>query len=166
MKHENQVYKACSILHIRRRSGSLSKSNSRRGVRPATTIATAIAALMLTACSDGNGTISFRSSDEAIREYHGFLSGLQQTDKVSIQSLAKSVNEWRVLHDSVTSCLARDTATVSHSNPYAAYREVNDSIHNELYRMALSKQRTFRDLLYLLENRPLPMPVMANCNKP
>lgn len=165
MKHENQVYKACSILHIRRRSGSLSKSNSRRGVRPATTIATAIAALMLTACSDGNGTISFRSSDEAIREYHGFLSGLQQTDKVSIQSLAKSVNEWRVLHDSVTSCLARDTATVSHSNPYAAYREVNDSIHNNCA-VWLFPSSALSATCSILENKPLPMPVMANCNKP
>ena len=127
------------------------KSNSHGGIRLAVFIATVFAVFMLTACSDGNGTKSFRSGDEAIREYHGFLTNLRQNDKVSIQTLVKIVNEWRVLDDSVTSCISRDTVRKAHSYPFTVYHELNDSIHIELCRMAMSKQRTFHDLLYLRE---------------
>lgn len=141
------------------------KSNSHGSIRLGVSLATVFAVFMLTACSDGNGTKSFHSSDEAIREYHGFLSTLRQCDKVAIQSLAKTINEWRVLDDSVTSCISRDTVRKAHSYPFAVYRELNDSIHIELCRMAMSKQRTFHDLLYLREQTP-PMPVMRNYCKP
>ena len=59
------------------------------GIRLAICIATVFAVFMLTACSDGNGTKSLRSSDEAIREYHGFLTNLRQSDKVTIQIVGK-----------------------------------------------------------------------------
>ncbi|MDO4932480.1 MAG: hypothetical protein Q4E63_07555 [Prevotellaceae bacterium] len=79
------------------------------------------------------------------------LTNLRKDDKVSVQSLAKAISEWRVLNDSVASCLARDTAGFSHSYPFAAYREIKDSIHIELCRMAMSRQRSYRDLFYLRE---------------
>lgn len=141
----------CIVLHCKKQNFGSAKSNSNDGIRLAACIATAIAAFMLTACSDGNGMMSFRSSDEAISEYHGFLTNLRKDDKVSVQSLAKAISEWRVLNDSVVSCLARDTAGFSHSYPFAAYREIKDSIHIELCRMAMSRQRSYRDLLYLRE---------------
>lgn len=141
----------CTILHCKRQDCNPVKSNSDNGVRLAVCIATAIAAFMLTACSDSNGMKSFRSSDEAIREYQGFLTNLRKSDKVSIQTLAKSINDWRILDDSVASCIARDTIKSSHSYPFADYREINDSIHIELCRMAMSKQRSYHDLLYLRE---------------
>ena len=80
-----------------------------------------------------------------------FLTTLRQNGKVSIQTLVKIVNEWRVLDDSVTSCISRDTVRKAHSYPFTVYHELNDSIHIELCRMAMSKQRTFHDLLYLRE---------------
>lgn len=152
MTYKNQHCRGCVILHCKKQSHLSAKSNSNDGIRLAACIATAIAALMLTACSDGNGMMSFRSSDEAISEYHGFLTNLRKDDKVSVQSLAKAISEWRVLNDSVASCLARDTAGFSHSYPFAAYREIKDSIRIELCRMAMSRQRSYRDLLYLREH--------------
>lgn len=151
MGYENQVYLRSFILHRTKQDRHSAKSNSANGIRLAVCIATMIAAFMLTACSDASGTKSFRSSDEAIREYHGFLTGLRKNDKASIQTLAKAINDWRVLDDSVASCIARDTIRKAHSYPYEAYREVNDSIHIELCRMAMSRLRTFHDLLYLRE---------------
>lgn len=151
MTYKNQHCRGCVILHCKKQDNRSAKSNSNDGIRLATCIATAIAAFMLTACSDGNGMTSFRSSDEAISEYHGFLTNLRKDDNVSVQSLAKAICEWRVLNDSVASCLARDTAGFSHSYPFAAYREIKDSIRIELCRMAMSKQRSYRDLLYLRE---------------
>ena len=149
MKYETQLFGGQTILHCMKQILLNVKANSHGGIRLAICIATAFAVFMLTACSNGNGTKSFHSSDEAIREYHGFLTSLRQSDKVTIQSLAKTINEWRMLDDSVSSCISRDTVRKAHSYPFAVYRELNDSIHIELCRMAMSKQRTFHDLLYL-----------------
>ena len=151
MKYETQLFGGQTCLHCMKQTLRNEKSNSHGGIRLAVFIATVFAVFMLTACSYGNGTKSFRSGDEAIREYHGFLTTLRQSDKVTVQSLAKTINEWRVLNDSVTSCISRDTVRKAHSYPFAVYRELNDSIHIELCRMAMSKQRTFHDLLYLRE---------------
>lgn len=151
MIYGNQPCRGCAILHCKKQDNRSAKSNSSDGIRLAVCVATAIAAFMLTACSDGNGMTSFRSSDEAINEYHGFLTNLRKNDKVPIQALAKAVNEWRVLNDSVASCLARDTFGLAHTYPFAAYREIKDSIRIELYRMAMSRQRSYHDLLYLKE---------------
>ena len=151
MKYETQLFGGQTNLHCMKQILHNAKSNSHGCIRLAICIATAFAVVMLAACSDGNGTKSFHSSDEAIREYHGFLTTLRQNDKVSIQTLVKIVNEWRVLDDSVTSCISRDTVRKAHSYPFTVYHELNDSIHIELCRMAMSKQRTFHDLLYLRE---------------
>ena len=147
MKYETQLFGGQTNLHCMMQMLQNAKLNSHGGIRLAICIATVFAVFMLTACSDGNGTKSFHSSDEAIREYHGFLTNLRQSDKVTIQSLAKTINEWRVLNDSVTSCISRDTVRKAHSYPFAIYHALNDSIHLELCRMATSKQRTFHDLL-------------------
>ena len=165
MKYETQLFGGQTYLHCTKQILQNAKSNSHGGIRLAICIATVFAVIMLTACSDGNGTKSFRSSDEAIREYHVFLTNLRQSDKVTVQSLAKTINEWRVLDDSVTSCISRDTVRKAHSYPFAVYRELNDSIHIELCRMAMSKQRTFHDLLYLREQTS-SLPVMRNYSKP
>lgn len=151
MKYETQLFGGQTSLHCMKQILRNAKSNSHGGIRLTICIATAFAVFMLTACSDGNGTKSFHSSEEAISEYHNFLTTLRQSDKVTIQSLAKTINEWHVLDDSVTSCISRDTVKKAHSYPFAVYRELNDSIHIELCRMAMSKQRTFHDLLYLRE---------------
>lgn len=151
MKYETELFGGQTNLHYMKQILLNAKSNSHGGIRLIICIATVFAVFILTACSDGNGTKSFHSSDEAIREYHGFLTTLRQSDKVSIQTLAKTINEWRVLDDSVVSCLKRDTVRKDHLYPFAVYRELHDSIHIELCRMAMSKQRTFHDLLYLRE---------------
>ena len=113
MKYETQLFGGQTNLHCMKQILHNAKSNSHGCIRLAICIATAFAVVMLTACSDGNGTKSFHSSDEAIREYHGCLTTLRQNGKVSIQTVVKIVNEGRVL--------------------------------------AMSKQRTFHDLLYLRE---------------
>lgn len=176
MKYETQLVGVQTNLHCMKQILQNANSNSHGGIRLAFCIATAFAVFILTACLDGNGTKSFhwlrlrpsrlgivqenlgistrcsvRSSDEAIREYHGFLTTLRQSDKVTIPSLGKTINEWRMLDDSVSSYISRDTVRKAHSYPFTVYHELNESIHIELCRMAMSKQRTFHDLLYLRE---------------
>jgi len=78
MKYETQLFGGQTCLHCMKQTLRNEKSNSHGGIRLAVFIATVFAVFMLTACSDGNGTKSFRSGDEAIREYHGFLTTLRQ----------------------------------------------------------------------------------------
>ena len=151
MKCINQIYKGSFLIHCSRIGKRNKKSNSNGRNRLAICVVTAIAAFMLTACSGKTGMKPFLSSDEAIREYRGFLAALRKDEKASIQTLVKTINEWRVLDDSVSSCMARDTTKMPHSFPYAAYKEIYDSIHLELCRMVISKQRSYRDLLFLKE---------------
>ena len=67
-----------------------------------------------------------------------FLEEIKQLE--DRQTLVKIVNEWRVLDDSVTSCISRDTVRKAHSYPFTVYHELNDSIHIELCRMAMQLQ--------------------------
>ena len=76
MKYETQLLGGQTILHCIKQILQNAKSNSHGGIRLASCITTVFAVFMLTACSDGNGTKSFHSGDEAIREYHGFLTTL------------------------------------------------------------------------------------------
>lgn len=66
MKYETQLFGGQTNLHCMKQILHNAKSNSHGCIRLAICIATAFAVVMLTACSDGNGTKSFHSSDEAI----------------------------------------------------------------------------------------------------
>ena len=92
MKYETELFGGQTILHCMKQILLNVKSNSHGGIRLTICIATVFAVFMLTACSNGNGTKSFHSSDEAIREYHGFLTTLRQDGKVASQTLVKIVN--------------------------------------------------------------------------
>ena len=96
MKYETELFGGQTILHCMKQILQNAKSNSHGGIRLAICIATAFAIFILTACSDGNDTKSFHSSDEAIREYHGFLTTLRQNNKVSIQTLVRGSREIRL----------------------------------------------------------------------
>ena len=116
-----------------------------------TCFATLVVTLMFTSCSDKTGKQSFQSSDEAVTAYHCHLSEIRKEDRVTTQQLIAIVNDWRMLDDSVSSCIRRDTIARSHHYPMAEYRELRDSFHIELNRLASSKTRNYHDLVLLKE---------------
>lgn len=120
-------------------------------IKLTTCIAALFATMLLTACSDKTGTLSFQTSDEDVTAYHSHLSELRKEDKVTMQQLVAIVNEWRVLDDSVSSCIKRDTIARPHHYPMAEYRELRDSFHIELNRLVSSKVRNYHDLVFLKE---------------
>lgn len=130
---------------------SLLKSYSTNGKAKLILFATLVATMLLAACSDKSGKQSFLTSDEAVTAYHTRLSELRMEDKVTMQRLVAIVSEWRVLDDSVAACIKRDTIARAHHYPMAEYRELRDSFHIELNRLAASKSRNYHDLLYLKE---------------
>ena len=60
MKYETQLIGGQTNLHCMKQKLLNAKLNSHSGIRLAICIATVFAVIMLTACSDGNGTKSFR----------------------------------------------------------------------------------------------------------
>ena len=72
-------------------------------IKLAMPLATVLAALLLTSCSDSNGSMSLATSEEAINEYRAFLQGLRKKDGATAQQLAQSIKSWRTLDDSVKS---------------------------------------------------------------
>lgn len=116
-----------------------------------TCFATLVVTLMLSSCSDKTGKQSFHTSDETVTAYHTRLSELRKENKVTMQRLVAIVDEWRVLDDSVSACIKRDTIARPHHYPMAEYRELRDSFHIELNRLASSKARNYHDLVLLKE---------------
>ena len=121
-------------------------------IKLAMPLATVLAALLLTSCSDSNGSMSFATSEEAINEYRAFLQGLRKKDGATAQQLAQSIKSWRTLDDSVKSCLRRDTVNRHHPATLGIYHMLGDSIRDELCRLVTSKQRSFHDVLYIKEH--------------
>lgn len=121
-------------------------------IKLAIPLATVFAALLLISCSDGNGSMSFTTSEEAINEYKAFLQGLRKQDGATAQQLVQSIKSWRTLDDSVKSCLVRDTVNRHHPTTLGIYHMLGDSIRGEFCRLATSKQRSFHDVLYIKEH--------------
>lgn len=140
-----------SIIKERTEDRSIIKSYSRKVRLWMVCLATSFSSMILAGCSSDNDIPSFHSSGEAIAQYRGFLSDMRKTETATNERLTTSVKEWRTLNDSVVSCLARDTMRYTHNDPTRSYRQIRDSICIEFCRMAQSKQRSFRDLLYLRE---------------
>ena len=115
-------------------------------------LAALLSVFILTACTSDNGSRTFGSLADAAKVYHDYLSDVKQKDNLSIEELSEEINHWRSLSDSVLICLRRDTVYKPHAN-YAGYcRLVHDSIRGEMIRIALSKPRTLRDVIYLKEH--------------
>ena len=132
--------------HIKKHSYSISS------YRLSMPLAALLSVFILTACTSDNGSRTFGSSAEAAKVYHNYLSDVKQKDNLSIEELSDEINRWRQLSDSVLTCLRRDTVYKPHAN-YAGYcRLVHDSIRDEIIRLALSEERSLKDVIYLKEH--------------
>lgn len=63
----------------------------------------------------------------------------------------KKINDWQSLRDSVSACVAKDTASRIHANYESEIRGLHDSLRIEFTRLALEKPRTFADVLLIRE---------------
>lgn len=131
------------------------KSNSITCITLAGGFAMLIAAIALTQCTDKGNKPTFQSGDEAVAAYQRFLSELRARGMLSATDLTETICRWRELDDSVNTYITRDT--LSEDNPYqtAVYHKTKYLIHTELYRLAMSEQRSYRDLFYLREHTSL-----------
>lgn len=95
---------------------------------------------------------SFKSSVDAVEGCKKELAKLQEKKELSIADLAKVTSEWLEIQDSAYSVFSRDTLINVHSPVTLAYFVVSDSIRGELKRLAFSKPRSLRDVMFLKLN--------------
>lgn len=108
-----------------------------------------LAILLLASCTKDGSNQSFHNTKEALDAQKEFLSSMKSNQDLSMEHLADKISKWRILEDSVSACLMRDTIKKAHSFPMEDFSNVHDSIRDEFMRIVTAKRRTFKDVLLL-----------------
>lgn len=95
---------------------------------------------------------SFSTSSEALEGCKEQLEKLKKTQDVSIEELASLTSTWLEVQDSAYSVFSRDSSLDIKSPMAVAYFMVSDSIRGEISRLAFSKPRSLRDVMYFKQN--------------
>lgn len=114
----------------------------------ATTFAILFATCFITSCSSGKKKLHFKSSSDALNEYRAYLSSLKGEKDYSIEKITSSLKEWRVIDDSVLNYVSKDTIRKAHFYPIQDYKKIHDSIQVEYLRLASSKPRNYKDVVF------------------
>ena len=116
-------------------------------------VASAVFAVILvcTSCGSGKQSLSYKTSEEAVKAYSAYLSDVRNKEGLTSDKLIAEVLKWRETRDSVVSCLRRDTMMTLHRDWNQNFHEIHDSLRKEFCRIVLAKPRTYKDVLQLKE---------------
>lgn len=114
-------------------------------------VAVSIAIFVLTSCDGGNGKPLSETKDDPAEIYMDYLSEIRKQDNLSFKALTERLKQWQTLKDSVFVHLRRDSLNQSHSDTRMSCELLHDSIRTEFSRLALSKPRTYQEVLTLKE---------------
>lgn len=95
---------------------------------------------------------AFKTSIEAIEACKKELDNLSSKTSVDTKELVKLTNEWIEIRDSSYSVFAKDPNMTIKSDKSYAYFMLSDSIRKKLEELAVSKDRTLEDVMYLKLN--------------
>lgn len=117
--------------------------------------AASIAVLMFVSCDGGSGKSLYQAKDDPAGTYREYLSDIRKQDNLSIEALTKHIQQWQTVKDSVFVHIRRDTLSQPHSDIRKECERLHDSIRIEFSRLALSKPRTYQELLTLKQRLSL-----------
>ena len=148
-----------NIHHFQVRKGTSSTAHkpSMKSVRfnftKRITAASAVFAIILvcTSCGSSNKSQSYKTSQEAVNAYSSYLSEVKNKKELTSDKLFVEVEKWRVIRDSVVTCLRKDTMSTLHQDWHQTYQVIHDSLRKEFCRVVLTKPRTYNDVLQLKE---------------
>ena len=112
-------------------------------------LAVCFAIVTLASCGEKTGNSMFQSVKNAADAYRSYLSEVRKEANLPTDRLIEKVNDWQSLRDSVSACVAKDTANRIHANYESEIRGLHDSLRIEFTRLALEKPRTFADVLLI-----------------
>ena len=117
------------------------------------TVASAVLAVILvcTSCGSGKQSLSYKTSEEAVKAFSAYLSDVRSKEVLTSDKLIAEVAKWRETRDSVVSCLRKDTIQTIHRDWNQNFHEIHDSLRKEFCRIVLAKPRTYKDVLLLKE---------------
>lgn len=95
---------------------------------------------------------AFKTSIEAIEACKKELDNLSSKTSVDTKELVNLTNEWIEIRDSSYSIFAKDPTMTIKSDKSYAYFMLSDSIRKKLEELAISKDRTLEDVMYLKLN--------------
>ncbi len=129
----------------------IAKSNLKQPIISAKIIAVSIAISLCASCDSGNGRRLVKVKNDPAGTYREYLSDIRGQDKLSVKELAGCLRQWQTVRDSVFQCLERDTLARLHSTVSEECGLIHDSIRMEFSRLALSRPRTYKDVLWVRE---------------
>lgn len=127
------------------------KSYSKKRASYAKSFAVCFAIVTLASCGEKTGNSMFQTVKNAADAYRSYLSEVRNEANLPTDLLIEKVNDWQSLRDSVSACIAKDTANRIHTNYESEIRGLHDSLRVEFTRLALEKPRTFADVLLIRE---------------
>lgn len=114
-------------------------------------LAVCLAIVTLASCGEKTGNSMFQAVKNAADAYRSYLSEVRKEENLPTERLIEKINDWQSLRDSVSACIAKDTANCIHANYESEIRGLHDSLRIEFTRLALEKSRTFADVLLIKE---------------
>ena len=114
-------------------------------------VAVCFAIFILASCGEKTGNSMFQAVKNAADAYRSYLSEVRKEENLPTERLIEKINDWQSLRDSVSACIAKDTANCIHANYESEIRGLHDSLRIEFTRLALEKPRTFADVLLIRE---------------
>ena len=131
--------------------GMRRKSYSKTHGQCAKLLAVCLAIVTLASCGEKTGNSMFQAVKNAADAYRSYLSEVRKEENLPTERLIEKINDWQSLRDSVSACIAKDTANCIHANYESEIRGLHDSLRIEFTRLALEKSRTFADVLLIKE---------------
>lgn len=114
-------------------------------------LAVCLAIVTLASCGEKTGNSMFQAVKNAADAYRSYLSEVRKEENLPTERLIEKIKDWQSLRDSVSACIAKDTANCIHANYESEIRGLHDSLRIEFTRLALEKSRTFADVLLIKE---------------
>lgn len=105
---------------------------------------------------------SFSNSTDAVNGCHDVLAELQGKKEVDNDELTKLTAKWLETQDSAYSVFSKDSTITLRSPAALAYFMVSDSIRHEITRLAFSKPRSLKDVMYLKLNTAMEREKVKN----
>lgn len=120
-------------------------------VLPTKIAAASIAIFVLTSCGGENGKPLSEAKDDPVGAYREYLFEIRKQDNLSVEDLTEHLKHWQTVRKSVFARLRRDSLDRFHSDTRKKCERLHDSIRIEFSRLALSKSRTYQEVLTLKE---------------
>lgn len=111
-----------------------------------TLLFTVIAAVVL-ACTSNSNKLVFQNASEALSACRKHLHGILPLKEMNMKDLAVYTTKWMELQDTTYMYIIRDSNAANNIKITDEYYAINDSVRNEILRLALAKNHSMEEVI-------------------